>query len=706
MKFRKISALLLVGSMLLAAISGCSGNKTTKTGADTETTTSNEETTTTSSEEPTTEEIEEIDPSTVTPYNPDTAITDGYGLATKLEDGAILHCFCWSFNTIKESMEDIAAAGFTSIQTSPINLCNDGGDAGMELYGAGKWYYHYQPTDWTIGNYQLGTKEEFKSMCATAEKYGINVIVDVVPNHTTKTTSTISKDFINAVGGMAKLYHSNGMKDIANYGDRGECTLQAMGGLYDVDTENPAFQDYFIKFLNECISYGVDGFRYDTAKHIGLPDDPKDTDGQENNFWNRVTTEITNADKIFNYGEVLQGDNDRIGDYIKAIGATTASSYGHTLRSALASRNFAANNLSNFAAANSSNVVTWVESHDNYTGDDATYKTLDNKAITLGWAVIAGRGQGTPLFFARPYGANADNMWGTFNKIGMAGDNLYKSPEIVAINRFRNAMVGEGEKFFNPNNEKTLLFIERGEKGLVIINSSNTKEQTFSVETALADGKYLDRISGKAFEVKDGTIKGRIQASTVVILYNDNFVTAKDQALVKVADDTKSLFSGDTLDVTLVAKNTTNATYSIDGGKETAFKDGDVVTIGKDIAVLDTTTLTLKATNADGKSTSITYIFKKSDSIGVGTKISFKKPAGWADVINAYVYDETSSSSVIKNAEWPGVPMTDNGDGTYTYTFTADWIAPLVIFTDGSNQSTAPMEPGAEVVPGKLYSID
>ena len=93
---------------------------------------------------------------------------NAYGLREEVADGAILHCFSWSFKTITESMEDIAMAGFSTIQTSPINACYDGGDAGIELFGAGKWYYHYQPTDWTIGNYQLGTKEEFKEIAFKA----------------------------------------------------------------------------------------------------------------------------------------------------------------------------------------------------------------------------------------------------------------------------------------------------------------------------------------------------------------------------------------------------------------------------------------------------------------------------------------------------------------------------------------------------------
>ena len=138
----------------------------------------------------------------------------------------------------------------------------------MELMGQGKWYYHYQPTDWKIGNYQLGTKEEFKAMCEKAHSYGIKVIVDVVPNHTTGDESAVSQDLINAVGGIDKLYHSTGKEDIKDYADRAQCTLYSQGGLYDVNTENKAFQDYFIEYLNECIACGADGFRYDTAKHI------------------------------------------------------------------------------------------------------------------------------------------------------------------------------------------------------------------------------------------------------------------------------------------------------------------------------------------------------------------------------------------------------------------------------------------------------
>ena len=38
-----------------------------------------------------------------------------YGLADNTKDGVILHAFCWSFNTIKENMKDIATAGYDAM---------------------------------------------------------------------------------------------------------------------------------------------------------------------------------------------------------------------------------------------------------------------------------------------------------------------------------------------------------------------------------------------------------------------------------------------------------------------------------------------------------------------------------------------------------------------------------------------------------------
>lgn len=679
---KRILSLILACMLIVMAAAGCGKKNST---AD-ETTAQTKEVTT-----------ESVDAAT----EPETDDgSDTYKAEGKNINGTILQCFAWSFNTINESMEDIAHAGYAAIQTSPANECIVGGNGGMELMGQGKWYYHYQPTDWKIGNYQLGTKEEFKAMCEKAHSYGIKVIVDVVPNHTTGDESAVSQALINAVGGIDKLYHSTGKETITSYADRAQCTLYSQGGLYDVNTENKAFQDYFIKYLNECIACGADGFRYDTAKHIGLEDDPKDTGVTENNFWKRVINEIDNADNIFNYGEVLQGDNDRIADYIDTIGAATASSYGYKLRTAIKSANMDANNLKDYAVGSrDASTVTWVESHDTYTGEEST--SLTEEDIKLGWAFLAARQNGNALFFARPYGSDSDNMWGTMNRIGVAGSYIYKDSTVAAANLFNKAVTGETEKLSNPGNDKSVIMVERGSKGLVVVNYS-TSDKTLDCEVSLADGKYINRADKSTeYTVDGGKLTGTISARSAVILCNDGYTDYGTLPEVKIEDGTSCVYNEDSIQVTLHAVNADSATYTLNGGKEVTYSDGDKIEVkaGSD----NTAKLTLKASGKDGCNTVMTYVFTHKAANGSGTKIYFQKPAAWANTINAYVYDE-STSDVKENASWPGAAMTDEGNGLYSYVLEDDWSAALVIFNDGSYQYPGMMEPGLTIENGKIYT--
>lgn len=678
-KFISVLLTLAMTTGFAATSSGCFSTKTPAGGVSTDTSVS---------------EPQNSETSTSQESNTDPSLTNvSYGLTENIADGVILHAWSWSFNTIKESMADIAAAGYSTIQTSPINACIEGGNGGMQLMGQGKWYYQYQPTDWTIGNYQLGTEEEFKSMCAEADKYGIKIIVDVVPNHTTSSTEAVSQNLIDAVGGADNLYHKNGKTDISNYGDRTQCTTGALSGLPDVNTENPAFQDYFIKYLNQCIADGADGFRYDTAKHIALSDDPQEDSSLPNNFWERVTTEITNADTIFNYGEVLQGDNERVEAYIKTIGRTTASSYGTLIRSQLSTGVFNAGKLSDLMVGGSTNVVTWVESHDNYT--DGSSLSLTDEQLIEGWAIIAASGNGTPLFFDRPFEANPDNQWGSMNRIGASGSTLYKDKSVVAVNRFRNAMVGEETKMSNP--DTNVLMIERGTKGTVLVNGGS-EEASIDTATSLADGTYTDRAGGTAqFTVSGGKLTGTISAESVVVLYNDGYTEPVSMPSVSV--ETSSFVStADSAEITLHSQNSSNNVYIING-TETSFNDGDKITLN----FADSNSITVRATNDAGLTSNMTYYFTKLTTVEAGSEIYFEKPSSWSDTVYVYVYDETVKPTVT-NAEWPGKEMTADSDGKYSYKLEQDWTSGLIIFSDGNgNQYPAAMEPGAEVEAGKTY---
>ena len=48
-----------------------------------------------------------------------------YNLQNNVQDGVILHAFNWSYKTIKENLPAIAAAGYSTIQTSPVQQPKD-----------------------------------------------------------------------------------------------------------------------------------------------------------------------------------------------------------------------------------------------------------------------------------------------------------------------------------------------------------------------------------------------------------------------------------------------------------------------------------------------------------------------------------------------------------------------------------------------------
>lgn len=435
-----------------------------------------------------------------------------YELSPDIASGTILHAWCWSFNTIKDNLKDIAEAGYTTIQTSPINECKVGENGGMQLQDEegsennGKWYYHYQPTNYVIGNYQLGTEDEFKALCEEADKYGIKIIVDAVVNHMSSDVNAISPDIFEIT---EEPFHNNG--EVRNYSNRKEVTQGDLLGLKDLNTQDPKIQQYILNYLKQCVADGADGFRYDATKHIELSNDAEE---YASDFWNVI---LDNGSQ-FQYGEVLQGGADRSDDYTKLLNITSAT-YGDYVRGSITNLDLSIARWSNYGVDGVSpdKLVTWVESHDNYC-NDGTWAQLTEDDVKHAWALIASRSGGTPLFFSRPEGASIDSQWGN-NKIGEAGSDFYKSKEVAEVNKFRNHMIGLDENLSNPNDSDMVAMIERGDKGAVIVSINSEDEEFKDVETVLADGTYTDKVSGDEFTVKDGKMSGTVKAGAIIVLY-------------------------------------------------------------------------------------------------------------------------------------------------------------------------------------------
>ena len=451
---------------------------------------------------------------------------------TPTQDEVILHAWSWNLDTIAANMKLIAESGYDFVQTSPVQTCYVGEDGGMALFSRegdsikGKWYYYYQPTDWKIGNYEIGDRDAFKAMCDSARKYGVRVIVDVLPNHTAVDDKAVLPSLDNAVGGHENLFHANGFTPITDYNDRLQCTTGEMGGLKDVNTENPDFQHYYMTYVNDLISLGARGFRYDTAKHIGLPSDPLDpkteANGWTNDFWDVATgrkdvkgLSLLMPDSLFIYGEVLQDKNVKESEYAEYMDLT-ASAYGHILRKALEKGSAADAGLEEWHhSADPSKLVTWVESHDTYCNAHES-AGLSDEQIRAGWVFLTARQNGRPLFYSRPAGSTRENYWGS-NRIGARGNDEFFNPEVVAVNKFRKAMSGQAENTFTTLSGE-IVEVCRGNRGAAVINFS-AEPVDFEIATTLPDGKYTDGVHGSVFTVSDGTLTGSAAPLASYILY-------------------------------------------------------------------------------------------------------------------------------------------------------------------------------------------
>ncbi|CAF1834649.1 alpha-amylase [Bacillus subtilis] len=606
--------------------------------------------------------------------------------APSIKSGTILHAWNWSFNTLKHNMKDIHDAGYTAIQTSPINQVKEGnqGDKSMS-----NWYWLYQPTSYQIGNRYLGTEQEFKEMCAAAEEYGIKVIVDAVINHTTSDYAAIS----NEIKSIPNWTHGN--TQIKNWSDRWDVTQNSLLGLYDWNTQNTQVQSYLKRFLERALNDGADGFRFDAAKHIELPDDGS----YGSQFW----PTITNTAAEFQYGEILQDSASRDAAYANYMNVT-ASNYGHSIRSALKNRNLGVSNISHYASdVSADKLVTWVESHDTYANDDEESTWMSDDDIRLGWAVIASRSGSTPLFFSRPEGGGNGVRFPGKSQIGDRGSALFEDQAITAVNRFHNVMAGQPEELSNPNGNNQIFMNQRGSHGVVLANAGSSSV-SINTPTKLPDGRYDNKAGAGSFQVNDGKLTGTINARSVAVLYPDDIAKAPHVFLENYKTGVTHSFN-DQLTITLRADaNTTKAVYQINNGPETAFKDGDQFTIGKGDPFGKTYTIMLKGTNSDGVTRTEKYSFVKRDPASAKT-IGYQNPNHWSQV-NAYIYKHDGSRVIELTGSWPGKPMTKNADGIYTLTLPADTDTTntKVIFNNGSAQVPGQNQPGFDYVLNGLYN--
>lgn len=575
-----------------------------------------------------------------------TVSANKYRLKDNIQDGVILHCFDWTYNDIKAELPKIAKAGFTSIQTSPA-----------QPNGTGTWYWLYQPISFSIGTNGVGTKAELQSLCDEAEKYGIKIIVDVVANHLRGDHNNIDNDLK-----PSEYWHTFGGG--IDWKNRWQVTHGSIG-MPDIATENPYVQQKVCNYVQELKSVGVDGLRWDAAKHIGVPSEGDD-------FWKSVTQY-----GLYNYGEILGGPDDRstgnediMKEYTDYI-SVTDSNYGKELRDSFNSGK-APTSSGNWSEKGISNdkLLYWGESHDTWSNnkDWGFSNEMSQNVIDRAYAVAASRNKVTALYFSRPSSTNKESI-----KMGEKGSTHFTSSEVAQINKFHNAMDGKAD-YYTVSDGCSV--ITRKDGGAVIVKGSGSGE--VSVENGggyAKPGTYTDAVSGNTFTITSSTISGTIGSSGIAVVYD-----AEPEGPSASVTPGSTNYNTDELTLTLNCKNAKNAQYSIDDGAFVNYTNGQQITIGTNLAYDTVTTVTVKA--SDGKTTSDpeTYTYTKVDPNAVKVVAYDNSSTKWSKV-NAYFWSDDNKEMT----SWPGKKMTDKGNNIFDIEVPDG--AKYVIFNNGDSQT-------------------
>lgn len=418
------------------------------------------------------------------------AMAEDYGLPANIQDGNILHCFNWPASSVKAALPEIAAAGFGSVQLSPLQRSD------VKANGT-EWHSLYRPYDLAFKSSNFCSESDLKELCAEASKYGIKVIVDVVANHVDKTagyhdTWWDSNNRVRWEGGI-------------NYSNRYSITHGQLGDYGDVNSELSEVCAKGKAYVEKLKSLGVKGCRWDAAKHIGLP-------SEQCAFWSTVCS----VSGMWHYGEILDapGPNSSIiKEYANYMSVTdNRYSNGAAKDNGGIYYGHGGEWVSN-QGLSSSKLVYWAESHDTYSNDEWS-QNVDQGTIDRAYACIACRNGSTALYLSRPNAKGFNNI-----KTGK-GSTAFTAKHIAAVNAFRNKAGSQPDYCTAAGNAFS---VTRKDFGAVIVMKGSGNVSIANGGGYCPAGTYTDKVSGNKFTVTATTISGNVGSSGIAVLFEGSF---------------------------------------------------------------------------------------------------------------------------------------------------------------------------------------
>ena len=404
---------------------------------------------------------------------------------------AIFHAFNQNYNDVETFVCELANQGYSHVQISPAQQSNPGNE----------WWKRYQPFDYSVIE-GLGSADELESLVSKAHSCDVKVIADVVFNHMANLDNGdefedvtkypgLSPDDFNIIQGTNPGQRNCGIN--YNDGNRGsEINCWLGSSLPDLNhTDNvKTIQKAHLKKL---LDLGVDGFRFDAAKHIA-----NDVVVEYIDFINQES-----GGNAWNYLEVIEDGDTRAEDY-NGIAAVTDFRLYRSLKDFFDSKSNGDLRSLPATAVNDSRGVTFGTNHD-------TIKELNSFAISpyednadsyLATAYVLAREDGTPLVF------NEDNLTVAYIKSGVKFRQI--------MDRRKKEGKNVKENILKVINSPNIAFMERGAEGFFVENKGGEFDiPTLDLTLSNLEGCYrelrndftvaIEQRDGKKFVTRWGT---------------------------------------------------------------------------------------------------------------------------------------------------------------------------------------------------------
>ena len=349
---------------------------------------------------------------------------------------AIFHAFDQAFADVTRFVCDLGDQGYSHVQISPVQKSNP----------TDQWWGRYQPVDYSVIQGR-GSEAELKALITKAHGCGVKVIADVVFNHMADLPEFATHNYPQL--GPPNFHERCDIKyDDGNRDTELRCWL---GTLPDLDQSKPAVMKVHKAHLKKLLGLGVDGFRFDAAKHMPMAVVKQYIDyvnaQSKGNAWNYLEVIEDHDTTAQDYNGVAA-----VEDFLLYASMKTAFTLGGDLRA-----------LRVPTAVDDPRSVTFGRNHDNIRAiNSGAINAYDNPVDSyFATAFVLAHQPGTPLVL------NWDNVDVPFIRAGV---------------KFRQIMRQRGDGGANVRetvlavvDNQNVLMMERGAEGFFVVNKAAQK---------------------------------------------------------------------------------------------------------------------------------------------------------------------------------------------------------------------------------------